>query len=88
MNKQVFFSAVKKTLFGGKLTQSQVSGMDSILDSFELNGVTDNCYRAYMLATVYHECAKRCNPLRNMVVKHILPKDMVSREAIENLQYR
>ncbi len=63
MNKQVFFSAVKKTLFGGKLTQSQVSGMDSILDSFELNGVTDNRYRAYMLATVYHECAKKMQPI-------------------------
>lgn len=63
MNKQVFFSTIKKTLFGGKLTQSQVSGMDSILDSFESNGVTDNRYRAYMLATVYHECAKKMQPI-------------------------
>ena len=63
MNKQVFFSTVRKTLFGGKLTQSQVSGMDSILDSFEQSNVTDDRFKAYMLATVYHECAKKMQPI-------------------------
>lgn len=66
MNKQVFFSAVKKTLFGGKLTQSQVSGIESILNSFELNQINDNRFKAYMLATVYHECAKTMQPIEEI----------------------
>lgn len=50
MNK--FFDAIRVPLFNGKLTQSQVDGINAILNA----GWTLNSHCAYALATVYHEC--------------------------------
>ena len=58
-----FFAKIKP-LFGGKLTQGQVDGMNAIFSAFETKGVDDMRWQAYMLATVYHECAKTMQPIR------------------------
>lgn len=55
-----FYNHLRENLFGGKLTQSQVSGIQSIIRAFgdgELN------HLAYVLATVYHETAKTFQPI-------------------------
>ena len=60
-----FFAKVKP-LFGGKLTQGQVDGMNAIFSAFETKGVDDKRWQAYMLATVYHECNKTMQPIREL----------------------
>jgi hypothetical protein len=61
--KQNFYDKVKADLFGGKLKQSQVDGMNAILDYWDMEGHTDLRWLAYMLATTFHETAKTMQPI-------------------------
>jgi len=63
MNRSAFFNAVRVSLFGGKLAQSQVSGMTAILDEWEAQGLTDVRWLAYMLATAFHETDQTMQPI-------------------------
>ena len=49
-----------KPLFGGKLTQTQVDGIESILKATK--SLPKN-HRAYLLATVFHETNKTMKPI-------------------------
>lgn len=64
MDRKRFFDSVRTSVFGGSLKQSQVEGMDAILDEWKAEGLTDNRWLAYMLATAYHETAKTMQPVR------------------------
>ena len=55
MNRAVFFDFVRNKLFAGTLTQSQVDGMNAVLDEWEKRSLTDLRWLAYMLATDKHE---------------------------------
>lgn len=59
-----FFAAVKKDLFGGKLNQGQVDGMNGILKAMEEVGDKDQDTLAYALATTYHEVGGTMLPVR------------------------
>lgn len=60
MNKENFYKIIREELFKGYLTQTQVNGINAILDiTTDLNLPS----RAYILATVYHETARRMYPL-------------------------
>lgn len=59
MNKENFFSSVRTDLFGS-LTQSQVNGINTILDC--IKELPTNM-QAYILATAYHETAKTMQPI-------------------------
>ena len=65
-DRNAFFNAVRDELFGGALTQQQVDGMSVILAVWEYQAggtpMTDMRWLAYMLATVYKECATRMWP--------------------------
>ena len=66
-DRNVYFAAVRNELFGGALTQQQVDGQNVILGLWE-GGQTgtpmdDLRWLAYMLATVYHECATKMWPV-------------------------
>lgn len=63
INRKHFFDSVRDSLFKGKLSNTQVSGMDAILNEWEKRGLTDERWLAYMLATVYHETAKTMQPI-------------------------
>lgn len=63
INRNAFFDSVRNSLFSGELDQGQVSGMTAIMDKWEESGNTDLRQLAYMLATVYHECAKTMQPI-------------------------
>lgn len=41
MDRSKFFDAVRSPVFGGKLAQSQVNGMEAILDAVDAERVTD-----------------------------------------------
>jgi hypothetical protein len=64
MNRAFFFSVVRRTLFGGKLTEDQVKGMKGILDAFDEVGDKDQDTLAYALATAYYETGSRMVPVR------------------------
>jgi len=52
-----------RPLFGGRLTQSQVDGIQAILKATTDAGITDDRKTAYILATVFHETAKTMQPI-------------------------
>jgi putative chitinase len=52
-----------RPMFGGQLLQSQIDGIETILTAVAAAGITDNRKIAYMLATVFHECAKKMQPI-------------------------
>ena len=61
-NHTSFFNGYRSIY--GKLSQTQVSGLDNLLGYIELdNDVNDLRWAAYMLATVKHECADTFQPI-------------------------
>lgn len=58
-----FFDEVRKTLFNGRLTQGQVEGISAKVAAMEERGFS-TAWMAYLLATSYHETAKRMLPVR------------------------
>ncbi len=63
MNRSAFYSAVRASLFAGKLTQDQVSGMEAILDAWDASKATDPRWLAYITATAHHETGARFEPI-------------------------
>ncbi|MCK4835670.1 MAG: hypothetical protein KAT17_03500 [Candidatus Aminicenantes bacterium] len=66
INRRFFFNYLRNHLFGGRLSQSEVDGMEFFLDYWEDNKDTLVDYRwlSYILGTVYHETGKTFQPLR------------------------
>ena len=63
MNRQLFFQEINQSLFRGKLNDRQKEGIlykQAAFDKFE---VSDLRWRAYMLATSYHETAQTMMPI-------------------------
>lgn len=58
-----FFDEVRKTLFGGRLTQGQVEGITAKVAAMREKGFPLS-WMAYLLATSYHETARRMLPVR------------------------
>jgi putative chitinase len=54
MDHAKFFAAVRPSLFGGRLSQNQVNGIEAILDQWE-ESPFDTRWLSYMLATTFHE---------------------------------
>lgn len=63
MNRKILFSEIKTSLFNGRLSQSQVDGINFKLDAFDDFRICDDRWRAYMLATSYHETARTMQPI-------------------------
>jgi predicted chitinase len=65
MLRKIFFDAARASVFGGRLDQGQVAGMQAILDAWEARpAVGDARWLAYMLATTFHETAATMQPVR------------------------
>jgi predicted chitinase len=80
MNKEIFFTTLRKSLFK-RLNQSQVDGINGILDAFDQVGDGDKDTLAYALATAYHETGKRMVPVR----EGFATTDAGARKAVNNL---
>ena len=63
MNRQLFFQEINRSLFGGKLNNRQREGILHKLAAFDKFDVTDDRWRAYMMATSYHETAHTMQPI-------------------------
>lgn len=64
MSQKEFFDEIRRTIFGGSMTQQQVMGVTKIIEYRDSNyrGVT-NDQLAYILATAFHETARKCCPI-------------------------
>lgn len=60
---QLNFSKVRP-LFGGRLTQDQVDGLNALMTAINAARVTDARWVAYMLATAFHETAQTMKPIK------------------------
>ncbi|MHA1190507.1 MAG: glycoside hydrolase family 19 protein, partial [Alphaproteobacteria bacterium] len=63
IDRSLFFTRVRGTLFAGRLRQPQVDGMAGILNEWQHRGLTDPRWLAYMLATTRHETARTMQPI-------------------------
>ena len=59
----ILFSEIRKSLFNGRLTQGQVDGIKAKVSAMEKENFPLS-WMAYLLATSYHETAKRMLPVR------------------------
>ncbi len=68
MNRQVFFDDVRQTVFRGRMSQTQVEGMERLLDVWEEYYASDydDRFLAYNMGTSYHETAHRMQPIMEM----------------------
>ena len=65
MNRGIFFDDVRQTVFRGRMSKSQVDGMEALLDAWENDYASKpRGWLAYMLATAYHETAHTMQPIR------------------------
>lgn len=55
MKRKVFYDAIRAKLFGGELVQTQVDGIEAVLNEWDRRGLKDLRWLAYMLATDKHE---------------------------------
>ena len=55
IDRTIFFAGIRHAVFGGRLSQGQVEGMEAILTRFLARGWSDPRWLAYMLATAHHE---------------------------------
>ena len=63
IDRRRFFDGVRARLFNGRLSQSQVDGMNAILAEWDRRQLGDLRWLAYMLATVYWETAHTMQPI-------------------------
>lgn len=63
MNRKIFYDSIRTSLFHGKLTKQQVTGMEAKLDAWEASNYSDLRWLGYMLGTAYHETAKTMYPI-------------------------
>jgi putative chitinase len=63
IDRKRFYDEIRQPLFGGKLNQSQVEGIEVKLNYAECNQVEDKRHLAYILATVFHETGKTMLPV-------------------------
>ena len=63
MKPQEFFNEIEKTLFNGTLSEKQRQGINYKLKAFDTHDIIDDRWRAYMLATSYHETARTMQPI-------------------------
>ncbi|MFN3635780.1 MAG: glycoside hydrolase family 19 protein [Rhizobium rhizophilum] len=55
IDRRIVFAGLRNAVFGGRLSQGQVDGMEALLTRFSARGWADPRWLAYMLATAHHE---------------------------------
>ncbi|MBD9449741.1 glycoside hydrolase family 19 protein [Rhizobium sp. RHZ01] len=86
MDRTAFFAALRRRtsgVFGTSLSQSQVDGINGILDAFATHGDGRDKTLAYALATAYHETGARMVPVREGFAKD----DVSARRIVAKREY-
>jgi hypothetical protein len=55
IDRRIVFAGLRNAVFGGRLSQGQVDGVEAVLTRFSTRGWGDPRWLAYMLATAHHE---------------------------------
>ena len=64
INRPAFFASIRASIFKGRLSQSQVAGMERLLAAWEAEYADKpDAWLAYCLATSYHETAHTMQPV-------------------------
>lgn len=63
MDRKKFFDLIRPSLFAGKLTPTQVAGIELILNEWEASKLTDLRWLAYILSTIHHEVGQTYEPI-------------------------
>lgn len=65
LDRKIFFDEIRGSVFKGSLTESQVAGLDILLNIWEddFSSYPDE-FLAYCLGTTYHETARTMQPIR------------------------
>lgn len=66
MDKDLFYLEIGQSLFNGRLSSGQQDGIEVKIEAFDRHGIADERWRAYMLATSYHETACTMQPVEEM----------------------
>jgi hypothetical protein len=64
MDRSKLYASLRTSLFKGGVSQTQVNGIEGILDAFATHGDGKPDTLAYALATAYHETGTRMVPVR------------------------
>lgn len=88
MDRDKFFDYIRTPtsgVFGGKLTQPQVDGINSILDACSKYNVTNPHHIAHILAHVYHETGQYMTPIKETVYRYSTNKNPSDSTVIKRL---
>jgi hypothetical protein len=70
IDREIYFEHVREELFSGALNQQQVDGQLVLIGLWDYQAtgtpMTDIRWLSYLLASVYHECAKKMWPVTEM----------------------
>lgn len=83
INRKTFFAYLRKAPFGGRISQSQIDGIDSIIAAFDMTGQKSVKFLAYILATAFHETGGRMQPVREGFAK----TDAAARQVVAKRSY-
>ena len=64
IDRTKFYNSVRHSLFSDKILPLQLQGMNAIIDKWETAGYTDVRWLAYTFSTIFHECAKTMQPIK------------------------
>jgi putative chitinase len=64
IDRKLFFSRIRKSLFSGRIGPRQIEGINTILNQWFEGGSSDMRPLAYILATAYHETAWTFQPIK------------------------
>lgn len=82
---QAFFKAVRGSLFGGRMDQGQVEGLEKIV-KYGITGRYSRPDLAYVLATVQHETADWMQPIREGARRYgTIYTDAQARRAVASI---
>lgn len=79
MDMTVFVASVRRPLFGGKMSESQISGCERLVNAWERWGYDLDTGLAYILATSWWETGQRMQPVRETFATS-------NQQAIERLE--
>lgn len=63
IDRTTLLTYLRRAPFGGRLSSSQIDGLDAILAYWQQMGLTDERWLAYMLATAFHETGGKMQPV-------------------------
>src|SRR5258708_1670261 len=76
VDRSGFFPRIRATVFRGFMNQSQVDGLNFLLDEWD-GEPSDRSFLAYMLATVFHETDATMQPIAEYGKGHGQPYGIV-----------